>query len=340
MLSRNNRPTSLACTAPHPRHRQQIDSIGNGQAAGGTEILWDTFGIPHIFASDHASLFRAYGYAQMEAHSELLLSLYAQAQGRGAEFYGASAEASGSHGSDTVAGTKLLDADRWVRTYAAEHRNCSALFIAGQLSSCHCMPGANQRHPGGGQALGRGAEPRVRPAHRGLRENRPANHSGCPHLCARHSLVSTELSRATAGPRQAGGINDWAGEHPDQLSTAAAAVLTALGGCRAEHVHAHCLRVIHYDWIVSPQRLQARLKAAAVEVHGSNEWAIGPTRSATGNAMLLSNSHLQWGDRHTYFEVHLNAPGVNSSGVPAAALALLGGVHAARHSQRSMQPWW
>ena len=46
------------------------------------------------------SLFYAYGYAQMEAHSELLLRLYAQARGRGAEFYGAN----------------YLTADRWVRT--------------------------------------------------------------------------------------------------------------------------------------------------------------------------------------------------------------------------------
>ena len=54
----------------------------------GTEILWDRYGVPHIFAPDHPSLFYAYGYAQMEAHSELLLRLYAQARGRGAEFYG------------------------------------------------------------------------------------------------------------------------------------------------------------------------------------------------------------------------------------------------------------
>ena len=66
----------------------------------GTEILWDKYGVPHIFAPDHASLFYAYGYAQMEAHSELLLRLYAQARGRGAEFYGA----------------QYLDVDRWVRT--------------------------------------------------------------------------------------------------------------------------------------------------------------------------------------------------------------------------------
>ncbi len=57
--------------------------------ATGTEILWDRYGVPHIFAPDHPSLFQAYGYAQMEAHAELLVRLYAQARGRGAEFYGA-----------------------------------------------------------------------------------------------------------------------------------------------------------------------------------------------------------------------------------------------------------
>ena len=30
-------------------------------AAKGTEILWDRYGVPHIFAPDHASLFYAYG---------------------------------------------------------------------------------------------------------------------------------------------------------------------------------------------------------------------------------------------------------------------------------------
>ena len=52
--------------------------------AKGTEILWDRYGIPHIFAPDRASLFYAYGYAQMEAHSELLIRLYTQARGRAA----------------------------------------------------------------------------------------------------------------------------------------------------------------------------------------------------------------------------------------------------------------
>ena len=67
-------PITAATAAPAP--------------ATGTEILWDRYGIPHIFAADHPSLFHAYGYAQMEGHAELLVRLYAQARGRAAEFYG------------------------------------------------------------------------------------------------------------------------------------------------------------------------------------------------------------------------------------------------------------
>ena len=52
------------------------------------EILWDTWGVPHIFAEDAASAFRAFGWAQMQSHGDLVLRLYAQARGRGAEFYG------------------------------------------------------------------------------------------------------------------------------------------------------------------------------------------------------------------------------------------------------------
>lgn len=54
----------------------------------GTEILWDTWGVPHVFAPDAPGLFRAFGWAQAHAHGDLLLRLYAQARGRGAEYLG------------------------------------------------------------------------------------------------------------------------------------------------------------------------------------------------------------------------------------------------------------
>jgi len=63
------------------------------------EILWDTWGVPHIFAKDSASLCRAFGRAQMESHGDLVLRLYGQARGRAAEYWG----------------ERYVDSDRWVR---------------------------------------------------------------------------------------------------------------------------------------------------------------------------------------------------------------------------------
>ena len=53
------------------------------------EILWDSWGVPHIFAHDEPSAFRAFGWAQMHNDADALLRLIAQARGRGAEIYGA-----------------------------------------------------------------------------------------------------------------------------------------------------------------------------------------------------------------------------------------------------------
>jgi acyl-homoserine-lactone acylase len=201
--------------------------------AKGTEILWDTYGVPHIFAPDHASLFYAYGYAQMEGHADLLVRLYAQARGRGAEFYG----------------DAYLASDRWVRTTGIPQR--------------------------------------------------------AKHWEAQQSAEFGALIRAFAD-----GLNAWAAKNPQHLSAAARRVLPLT----AEDVYAHGLRIIHYDWLTSEQNVYRKARQEGIDTHGSNGWAIGPSKSATGNAMLMSNSHLPWSDMDTYFEVQLSAPGVTSYG--------------------------
>lgn len=52
------------------------------------EILWDTYGVPHIVAADEEAESYAFGWAQMESHGNLILRLYGRARGRAAEYWG------------------------------------------------------------------------------------------------------------------------------------------------------------------------------------------------------------------------------------------------------------
>jgi len=55
-----------------------------------TEILWDTWGVPHVFAPDTDGLFYAHGWAQAKCHGDLLLRLLGRSRGRAAEYWGES----------------------------------------------------------------------------------------------------------------------------------------------------------------------------------------------------------------------------------------------------------
>ncbi|MDZ8094237.1 MAG: acylase [Nostoc sp. DedQUE05] len=71
-----------------------------------TEILWDTYGIPHIYGKDAPSAFSAFGWAQMQSHANLLLRLYGQARGKAAEYWG----------------EEYLESDKWVLTMGVSDR--------------------------------------------------------------------------------------------------------------------------------------------------------------------------------------------------------------------------
>jgi acyl-homoserine-lactone acylase len=62
------------------------------QVFGGGEILWDSFGVPHIYAKTEAGGFYGFGWAQAQSHGNILLKMYGEARARGAEYWGADAE--------------------------------------------------------------------------------------------------------------------------------------------------------------------------------------------------------------------------------------------------------
>lgn len=52
------------------------------------EILWDTYGVPHVYGTSTAAVFYGYGYAQAQSHGDEILRLYGESRGRGAEYWG------------------------------------------------------------------------------------------------------------------------------------------------------------------------------------------------------------------------------------------------------------
>ena len=208
-----------------------------------TEILWDSWGVPHIYGKDAQGLFQAFGWAQMQSHGDLILRLYGQARGRAAEYFG----------------EKYLDSDKYVRT------------------------------------MGIPARARV-------------------WYEAQNPTMRGYLDAFAAG------INAYAKEHPKQINDQVKRVLPVDGA----DVLAHVQRVIHFTFVVNPQSV-ASLRSRGNSA-GSNGWAIAPSHSASGKAMLLANPHLPWSDLFLWYEAQLTAPEIDAYGVafvgmPALAIA-------------------
>jgi acyl-homoserine-lactone acylase len=98
----------------------------------------------------------------------------------------------------------------------------------------------------------------------------------------------------------------------------------------AEDVFAHTLRVYLTFLTINgqsgqkvnpsvPRFIDSRLPLPP----GSNGWAVTPSHSATGHAMLLANPHLAWSDLYSLFEAHLRCPRAGRDGVPLLGLPVL-----------------
>ena len=69
-----------ACTiAPPPETAPRVER---------SEILWDTWGVPHVYGRTVQDVGYGFGWAQAHAHGDAILRLYGLARGRAAEYWG------------------------------------------------------------------------------------------------------------------------------------------------------------------------------------------------------------------------------------------------------------
>ena len=210
-----------------------------GGSTAKTEILWDTWGVPHIYAPTDAQAFKGIGYAQMTAHGNLVLKLYGQARGRAAEYWGEG----------------YLPSDRFVRTM------------------------------------------------------------GIPARAQRWYDALSPAMRANLDAFAAG-VNQYAADHPETLADSLKVALPVT----PQDVLAHGQRVVNFLFMFFDQvPLPADL--ANDVPPGSNMWAVGAQRSASGHPMLLGNPHLLWTDLYLFFENHIVTPGRNFYGTTLVGMS-------------------
>ncbi|CAA9294232.1 Penicillin amidase superfamily [uncultured Coleofasciculus sp.] len=206
-----------------------------------TEILWDRWGVPHIYGKDTQGLFQAFGWAQMQSHGDLILRLYGQARGRAAEYFG----------------EKYLQSDQYVRTMGIPAR---------------AKDWYKQQNP----------------------------------------TMQGFLDAFAIG------INNYAKENPDKINDEVKAVLPVDG----VDVLAHVQRVIHFTFVVNQDEVKSQASTNKI-TPGSNGWAIAPSHSSSGNAMLLANPHLPWSDLFLWYEAQLTAPGIDAYGAALVGMPVL-----------------
>jgi acyl-homoserine-lactone acylase len=206
----------------------------------GTQILWDTYGIPHIYGKNSKSLFYAFGWAQMQSHGNLILRLYGQARGQAAEYWG----------------EDYLESDRWVQTM------------------------------------------------------------GIPNRAKAWYESQTPIFRNYIDAF-VGGMNAYAKQHPEALTQELKVALPL----KPADVLAHAQRVINFTFVVNPARVEALAENDTPK--GSNAWAIAPSRSQSGNAMLLANPHLPWSNLYLWYEAQLVGPEINAYGATLVGIPVL-----------------
>jgi acyl-homoserine-lactone acylase len=197
----------------------------------GGEIIWDEYGIPHIYRPDLLTAVKGFGFAQMESHAELILQKTAEARGRTAEYFGP-----GTRNAN-------VENDIRIRTYGIPQRAAQWYQAGGSFQRLILQAfvfGMNEY----AEKFSRSIDPRFRQ----MLPLTPQDVLGMEQYTVHFTFLPD-----TSGL-------------PDELAA----------------------------WQKNPNAKSIKPAPPATRI-GSNAWALAPSRTTDGNAILMGNPHLPWG---------------------------------------------
>jgi len=208
-----------------------LSSILYAQEKKHAEIKWDKWGVPHISGKTDAEVYYGFGWAQMEAHGNLILKSFGKSRGQSAEYWG---------------GDKNLQSDQLIRKLNVSNR-------AEQWFDIQTID------------------------------------------------MKLKLSSFVAG------MNDYCKNHPEVINEDLRLVLPIRESDPLAKLQ------VSYHLMVGAFAMQPQ--AAQWKTAGSNAWAIAPSKSESGNSLLLMQPHPPWFDDYLFFEAHLKSDQLNIYGI-------------------------
>lgn len=223
--------------------------------SGGGEILWDEFGVPHVYAGTEAGAFRGFGWAQAKSHGNLVIRLFGEARGRAAEYWG---------GADNEASDRWLIANDvperakdWFRRQTPQMRANLDAFAAGINAYAAAHPDA------------------IAPEMRRVLPIAGVDVLAHAHRLMNYNYIASER-RVLADPstNEAGGSNAW-----------------AVAPARSASGKAMLLANPHLPW--APSQLtyyEAQLTAPGYSVYGATQVGLPVLRFAFNNDLGFTNT--------------------------------------------------
>ena len=285
---------------------------------GPVEVVYDDRDVPHIFAASTLDAYRALGYVVAR---DRLFQIEMQTRAGGGTL-------------TELVGARALPLDRAIRALGMPRAAEARLAAADTTSPTFRMAAAYAQ---GVNAWIDGLSPRDLPFEYQLLGRRPASYGPLEMLHLMHRMGSTlassedELQHLVAAARvgreaadalfpvhapivepiQPNGANGprrdvVALPPPGEGDPVAAALLDALGGPET--------------------RLALGLPSRPPDAVGSNNWAVAPSRSASGHALLAGDPHLELTLPSIWYEAHLVVPdsldvyGVTIPGLPGVVI--------------------